>query len=72
MDSKVKKWLGPAPTHCDLCTEPITNVFIDGRTNFGPWANMCPECHKANGVGLGTGRGQKYERQNDSWIKTEG
>ena len=63
-----RAWVGRTPTACDLCNKPIINVFIDGRTSFGPWANMCPECHVKFGVGLGTGRGQRYERDADgSW-----
>lgn len=69
---KTKKWLGPTPTHCDICCMPIKNIFIDGRTVYGPWANMCPTCHEQIGVGLGTGRGQKYERKGEDWIKQAG
>lgn len=68
----VKKWLGPVPTHCDVCCTQINDVFIDGRTVYGPWANMCCECHSQIGVGLGTGKGQKYERDNESWVKVAG
>ena len=32
---------------------------VDGKTIFGPWANMCTPCFRTNGVGLGTGRGQR-------------
>lgn len=58
-------WLSPAPVSCDLCSTPLTLTaghthFVDGKTRFGPWAAMCVNCHAANGVGLGTGRGQKY------------
>ena len=70
--SNIKKWLGPAPTHCDVCCTQINNVFIDGRTVYGPWANMCCERHSKFGVGLGTGKGQKYERDNGSWVKVAG
>lgn len=51
-----KKWLGPVPTHCDVCSTQINNVFIDGRTVYG----------------LDTGKGQKYERDNESWVKVAG
>ena len=68
----VKKWLGPVPTHCDICCKQIDDVFIDGRTVYGPWANMCCECQSQIGVGLGTGKGQKYERDNESWVKVAG
>lgn len=58
---KEVKWLSPAET-CDICHISLTTkaYFVDGRTKFGPWALMCPACHRTNGVGLGTGFGQKY------------
>lgn len=70
--STVKRWVGPAPTNCDICHESIDKTFIDGRTVYGPWANMCSACHSQVGVGLGTGKGQKYERDGEAWIKVEG
>ena len=68
----VKKWLGPVPTRCDVCCTQIDDVFIDGRTIYGPWANMCCACHSQIGVGFGTGKGQKYERNDDTWVKVTG
>jgi len=66
-------WQGKNPEHCDLCADPIRNVFIDGKTFKGPWATMDEKCHRNFGVGLGTGKGQKYEKQADgSWLKVEG
>lgn len=41
---------------CDFCE---SKARFDGKTVFGPWANMCELHFKANGVGLGLGRGQK-------------
>lgn len=36
----------------------------DGKTKYGPWANMCEDHFKSHGVGLGTGQGQRLtERQ---------
>ena len=35
----------------------------DGKTKFGPWANMCEDHFKSHGVGLGTGRGQRLEKR---------
>ena len=32
----------------------------DGKTKFGPWANMCEKHFKTHGVGLGTGKGQRF------------
>ena len=54
-----KKWLGVV-TNCDICGQPFTDVFIDGRTITGQWGLMCPSCHEVHGVGLGAGKGQKY------------
>lgn len=54
------KWLGPAPTHCDICRVKLQKEFVDGRTAFGPWAIMCNGCHRDQKIGLGTGCGQRY------------
>jgi len=64
-----KKWLGSPPAKCDLCQKPIGKTFIDGATQYGPWANMCPSCHKARGRGLGMGKGQKYKLEGADWVK---
>jgi cell division protein FtsI/penicillin-binding protein 2 len=52
----------------------ITNVMIDGKTKNGPWAIMTPTSWRQHGVGkLGTGYGQKYEKQIDGrFLKVEG
>jgi len=42
---------------CDFCP---TDARYDGQTGMGPWANMCQEHFDQHGVGLGTGKGQKY------------
>jgi hypothetical protein len=54
------KWISQPPTLCDICHERLAIVFIDGRTVMGPWGIMCTRCHTDIGVGLGTGKGQKY------------
>ena len=62
-------WNSPNPTHCQICENKIKHRFVDGRTKsiigtlLGPWAVMCIRCHGHYGVGLGTGRGQKYRRE---------
>lgn len=43
--------------NCDFCFNPAS---YDGKTKMGPWANMCEDCFKKYGVGLGTGKGQKF------------
>ena len=55
-----KQWQGDLPKTCNLCNEKLVDTFIDGRTQFGPWAIMCQSCHLEHGVGLGLGRGQVY------------
>lgn len=60
------------PTRCDVCGAPITDEFVDGKTKMGPWADMCPGCFSAYGVGLGVGRGQRYRREADKFVKMEG
>jgi hypothetical protein len=42
---------------CDFCTQ---TAQYDGKTRMGPWANMCPDHFVDYGIGLGTGRGQRY------------
>jgi hypothetical protein len=59
-----KTWLGEVKL-CDICTKPIAVGFVDGRTRMGPWACMCLMCHRSHGVGLGTGKGQQYQRNAD-------
>lgn len=57
-----KRWLGDLPVTCDICCKEVTKGhFVDGRTKMGPWGLMCMGCHSIRGVGLGTGRGQKYD-----------
>lgn len=56
-----KKWMGGVPKNCDICHVPLEKTFVDGRTAFGPWAIMCEACHRDQHIGLGTGKGQKYD-----------
>jgi hypothetical protein len=60
-----KRWRGKWPADCDFCKTDLSKQekFIDGRTIHGPWALMCPSCHDLKGVGLGTGKGQKYHSE---------
>lgn len=51
----------PAPEQCDICHGPIDEWFVDGKTRFGPWGDMCKQCFGMYGIGLGTGKGQKYD-----------
>lgn len=66
-------YIGNPPENCDICKTPFTTTFIDGRTDFGMWANMCELCFIEHGLGLGTGFGQRYEKQTDgTFIKIGG
>jgi hypothetical protein len=65
-------WQGTVGPKDDFGLE-IEDEFVDGRTFGGSWAIMTPRSHRKSGVGLGTGRGQRYERQEDGrWLKVEG
>jgi hypothetical protein len=67
-----KYWLGNPPEFDDFGF-PIDKAFVDGKTKHGPWAFMAPGTYKREGVGLGTGLGQLYEKQSDGkWMKTKG
>lgn len=52
----------------------IGNEFIDGKTIYGPWGIMAGgQSFATHGVGLGTGKGQRYAKQPDGrWKKVEG
>jgi hypothetical protein len=56
-----KVWMGTVPTHCGLCKQPLVQQFIDGATRFGYWAIMCALCHRDQAIGLGLGKGQRYD-----------
>ena len=56
-----KKWMSEAPQKCDICGKPLAQQFVDGKTRMGPWGIMCAVCHHKHGVGLGTGKGQRYD-----------
>ena len=68
-----KTWMSKDPERCDICMGVIGPEFVDGRTTYGGWwACMCLACHRNVGVGLGIGRGQRYQRRNDVFVKVEG
>jgi len=47
---------------CDICGKEPEQI-IDGKTVMGGWANLCPDCHREYGCGLGVGKGQKYDNK---------
>lgn len=66
-------WIGPLGTHDDFGA-PYTNEMFDAKTSQGPWANMTRESwekYRATPE-LGPGKGQRYEREGDRWVKVEG
>ncbi|HET9943608.1 MAG TPA: hypothetical protein VFR05_09720 [Terriglobia bacterium] len=56
-----QKWLSDLPEKCEMCKTPLRDVFVDGKTAWGPWAIMCVICHRDQGFGFGIGRGQKFD-----------
>ena len=66
-------WMGTLKSRDDFGLT-IGSIMIDGKTKHGPWAIMTPSSWKQHGVGkLGTGYGQKYEKQADGrFLKVEG
>lgn len=46
---------------CDFCMQSghLEDADFDGKTVYGPWANMCESHFMEYGVGLGLGRGQR-------------
>lgn len=58
MSVKVKV---PRVPSCDLCQQKGVRApaKYDGKTKFGPWANMCTAHFEEFGLGLGTGLGQE-------------
>lgn len=73
MNDKPEYWLSPVGGFDDF-DSPIKDTIIDGRTIHGPWAIMTPESWEKHGCGtLGTGCGQKYQKQADGkWLKVQG
>jgi len=73
MSTEVKYWTGDAPEQCDVCHVKLFSTFVDGRTSGGQWAFMCDRDHRLHGVGLGEGKGQKYQKLADGrWLKVGG
>ena len=70
----VKRYWAGDPGPEDDFGDTYANIMIDGKTVNGPWANMTPRSWRRYGCGqLGTGYGQKYEKQSDGrWLKVEG
>jgi hypothetical protein len=70
--TRAAMWMGSEVVLCELCSHPLEDSFVDGRTKMGPWAKMCDGCHLEHGTGLGLGRGQLYRKNLKSeWWKEE-
>lgn len=76
-----KTWEGTPPTICQVCGCSIAReqsskgVFVDGRArHVSIWAFMCSDCHAKHGVGIGTGKGQKYQwnARHEAFVKIGG
>lgn len=68
-----KYWMSPVGDRDDFNVK-IEDTIYDAKTVMGPWALMTPTSFRRYSTGrLGTGYGQKYERQSDGrWLKVEG
>lgn len=53
--------LGSVPETCDGCGHPFFKVAYDAKTKYGPWGWLCTACFEEVGLGLGVGRGQRYQ-----------
>lgn len=64
-------WMGRVPPTDDF-GDPVSDEFVDGKTDMGPWALMSPRSFDRHGVGIGMGSGQRYRKQPDGrWLKVE-
>ena len=67
------RYFSAETTELDDFGVKLGDVVYDGRTKMGPWAMMSQASFKKYGVGLGTGKGQKYRRNEEGhFIKEEG
>ena len=70
----MKKVIWQGSRKCEICGKEITGGRLyDAKTKYGCWATMCNDCYIRNGVGVGTGKGQRYELNADGeFEKTRG
>lgn len=64
---EARYWLSPVGSTDDF-GQPISDVIIDAKTAYGPWALMSPasfQLHGGTNGRLGLGYGQRYVRQSD-------
>jgi len=48
-------------TGCQVCNAEYIDFVYDARMRVGMWAYMCEDCFNEYGIGLGLGKGQKYD-----------
>ena len=60
----MKKWYGDL--NCDICGKECEHYLYDGVTKMGQWATMCRTCMSKFGIGLGTGKGQEYLKNEET------
>ena len=66
-------WLSPLEDKCQLYGIPFFGVMYDANLPGYGWGNYCEMAFWQRGGTLGTGRGQKYEKQSDGrWLKVAG
>ena len=50
------------PGQCQVCDKQIVELFVLGlERDSHCWCNLCVDCHKRDGIGLGLGRGEVYQ-----------
>lgn len=65
-------WCGEVKDECNVCKGSFNGTMYDANLRMG-WANCCHRCFMDYGMGLGMGRGQKYEQQETNrWLKVAG
>lgn len=85
MSKPTEYYTGEPPKQCELCKAAITTVFIDGQVRamcYSPvntryvqrfvWSHVCVECHARTGIGLGSGKGTRYEKTGKNFVKVGG
>lgn len=66
------KYVNP-PKVCDQCHKDFGDVMYDAKTIYGPWGNFCTDCFNSICMGLGTGLGQMYKKNEaGDFIKVAG
>lgn len=66
-------WIGPLSDSCQLYGIPFGSTMYDANLPGIGWGNFCERAFIENRGRLGTGFGQKYEKQIDGrWMKVAG